>query len=150
MSTDRTPLEWKWCPADADPSKRIIIFGIAATLAGVVYVWGQNAAYSLLAIAAVLFSTSEYWKGMKFRLGDEFAESGVFVIGNQMRWSDVKTVTLGTDRIKLSPLPKSQQQNAFRGLSLRFSESERERVTEFVLSRIPEDAEQLGLEQPDV
>ena len=121
-------LRWYVRLSDKDP-KKLGVIGLASLTAGVAGVTlGGQLILGILGVLMVLGATAEYWMGTSFSVGPHGACRRVGVSLTSIPWSDVKRVIVSDEDIKLSPLTSESRLEPFRGVILRTTPQNRDRV----------------------
>lgn len=121
-------LRWYVRLSDKDP-KKLGVIGLASVTAGVAGVTlGGQLILGILGVLMVLGATAEYWMGTSFSVGPHGACRRVGVSLTSIPWSDVKRVIVSDEDIKLSPLTSESRLEPFRGVILRTTPQNRDRV----------------------
>ena len=133
-------LRWSVRPLDKSPEKVWGVWAgaIAALLLGVLLL--KQALPGAIGFAIILGSTAEYWLGTSYKVDSKGASARTGLSVTAIAWEDVKRVIVEPDGIKLSPLEAATRMDAFRGVWLKFADTNREEVTETVRRFVADDA----------
>jgi hypothetical protein len=115
------PLVWE-VRLGADQTPRRLIVVAIALLAGLIGIaWTHQAIIGVIGCLAILFSTSELFLPIRYRLDGTGASSNVGLSKTAIDWADVKRMTEDQKGVKLSPLAENSRLEPFRGVYLRFA-----------------------------
>jgi hypothetical protein len=123
------PLVWQVDLGRKQAGKRWFVVLLALLAGWVGWLMVGNWLLALIAPIAVLFSTTELFFPLKYRIDPRGASvrCGFGVTG--IAWPDVKRVLADEDALKLSPLANPSMLAPFRGVLLRFAENKEEVVS---------------------
>lgn len=132
VGVEETILEWRVHLAARDPLRaaKVVCVLALAVVVGLLFI--QNLIVTLIMCFALFSSVAEFLLPIHYRLTTRGAYARHFVTTTFIEWRGVKKVYQGADGVKLSPLTRRSRLEAFRGVSLRFGDDNRERVLEEV------------------
>ncbi len=137
-------LEWSVRPADQHPSKRIVIALAAAAAFGIGYSIFHNPMIPLIGVAAILFSTAEFWLGTKYILTPQSATSKCGLSVTEVAWTSVQRIVDDGERMTLSSVSEKSPLANFRGITLRMDQNQRAAVVAFLKEHCADHAGNLG------
>lgn len=118
---DVEPMTWEVRLGDGQPQRRLIVFAIAlaAGLIGILLL--HQVIFGIVGSLAILFSTSEMFLPIRYRLDQSGASAKVGLSRSEILWPSVLRVVEHENEVKLSPLADpSSRLDPFRGVVLRF------------------------------
>jgi hypothetical protein len=132
-------LSWRVQPTAKSPQKIWVVVLIAV----LAFVFGslvlRNVLLGLAGFAIIFISTGEFWLGEQYKIDNLGASRRVGLSVTSMTWDQVKRVIVGTDSVKLSPLPEAGKMDPFRGVTLRFTSDNREEALGAIRRNLPDD-----------
>lgn len=115
-------LAWSVRLYESAPEKRYVLLAIAMFAAAGGWFLFQNVVYPLLAILAILGSTTEFWLPIHYVMDEKGASARCGISVSAIEWSDVKLVHLSENSAKLSPIEGNSRLGEFRGVTIRFGD----------------------------
>ena len=132
-------ISWTVRLSDSNPSKLLVIFGVAVTAAVLGYVVFGQLLLGLLGFAIILGSTAEYWMGARYKVDESGASRAVGLSVSSIDWEKVERVAVEGRRIRLSPFRDENKLDPFRGVTLEATNENKGDVLAAVKSRCSSD-----------
>lgn len=104
------------------PHKRYAILAVGLAAAAVGWFAFRQVVFPLIAIAAILGSTTEFWLPIRYVMDEKGASARCGVSVSAIEWSEIRRVIVFENSVRLSPLESDSRLSEFRGITLRFGD----------------------------
>jgi hypothetical protein len=125
-------LAWSVHLGKGRPVRLAIGLAAIAGSAALAYLLMRNPITPVVMTFVLLAALADLFFPTHFRITTQGAYRRNFLSSAGIRWKDVRKCYLGSDGIKVSPLPRRSRLEAFRGIYLLFGDLDRETVIEKV------------------
>jgi len=139
QETEYTQERINWCSrplVDEFPGSILFIVIFLAVCVGAGVGFG-GVEYGVLAGAMLLLGLGRYILATGFSMDDGGVTVRFFGQSRKMDWTDVRSVSVGSRGVFLSPFDGPSRLDSFRGVLLRFANNNSDEVVKFVRDKVP-------------
>ena len=132
----RPIVEWVAHPARNRPVAAVLVAVFVAMVAIGIYSWTCSVLFTVLASVILTGSLAGFYFPTRYEFHDDKVVAGYTLTTIRKEWSQFRSFYRDGNGVLLSPFPSPSRLENFRGLYLRFGECDRERVMEFIRTKI--------------
>jgi len=129
-------LEWVSHPARKKPVAAVLVAIFIGLVAVGIYTWTYSPLFTALASLILLGSLAGFYFPTGYRLYEDHIVVKYTITSMKKNWSAYRSFYTDRNGVLLSPFPRPSRLENFRGVYLRFGDFDKQKIIDFVRSKI--------------